>query len=193
MNTPAALEQLGAPIGGPVTVTVDNGKTNPNLLGIEGPFVYIQADSTSAEEAIQVVVRAQQLARDELIKRQTEAGAPPSTFLVLTDVVAASPPQAVLSAKLQAAGGVLIAGVVFGLVGTYGAQRVLFARRQRRQAAAANADGDPDAVDAGNARTVRFEPLSVQAGPFAPGTPNHGNGVGLPAKPPTPGRQTKQN
>jgi hypothetical protein len=179
MNTPAALEQLGAPIGGPVTITVDSGQSNPNLLNIKGPFMYIQAESASAETAIGTVLRAQQLARDELLKRQDEVGAPPSTFLVLVDVVAASPPQALLGAKWQAAGGVLVAGVVFGLTGAYGVQRVRSARHRK---AAADAGGDPDTLGAGPT-TVQFEPMPGQVGSPEPATPNRGNGAGLPAEP----------
>jgi hypothetical protein len=190
MNTPAARDQFGAPVGGPVTVTVDAGLSNPGLLGVEGPFLYIQADSPSAEEAIGVVVRAQQRARDELVSRQAEVGAPPSTYIVMIDVVGASPPQAQLGAKLQAGAVVLVAGVVFGLAGAYGAQRVLSARRR---AGAAGADGDPDTQGAGppteSPPAVEFEPMPGQAGSPLPATPDRGNGAGLPAElPPSPAK-----
>jgi hypothetical protein len=187
MNTPAALDQIGAPIGGPVTVSVDGGLSNPSLLGVDGPFLYIQAEGPSAEEALGAVLRAQQRAKDELVSRQAEVGAPETTYIVLADVVAASSPQAQRDAKWQAGGVVLVAGVVLGMAGAYGAQRVLAARRR---AGAAEAGGNPDTPGAGpptgpptgSPPAVEFEPRPGQAGSPMPATPDRGNGAGLPAE-----------
>lgn len=129
LNTPGTREQLGAPVDGPITVTVDTGRSDPTLLGVDGPFLFIQADGTSPEEVTAVVLRAQQRARDELASRQAQLGAPPSTFIQVVDVVAASEPRALVGGRWQAAAITLVAGVLFGMGGAYGAQRILAARR----------------------------------------------------------------
>ena len=49
MNTKEVATQLGAL--GPTTLCVDDGRTNPNLLGLNGPFLYIVGESTSPDRS----------------------------------------------------------------------------------------------------------------------------------------------
>ena len=47
MNTRRVASGSGA--GGRTTLVVDDGRTNPNLLGLNGPFLYIVGRSTSPD------------------------------------------------------------------------------------------------------------------------------------------------
>lgn len=119
VNTPQALDSLGAGNGSPTAVTVDDGTSNPDLLGKDGPFVYIEGDSNSAEDAHGVVVRTQQFVRTELANRQKALGAPPSTFITIVDVVPPSTPELRAGAKWQAAGIAAVLCLGIGLLGVY--------------------------------------------------------------------------
>lgn len=90
MNTSEVAKSLGAL--GPTSLTINDGRTNPNLLGLNGPFVYIAGESTSPEEARRIVLRAKQLMGEMLRTWQEDLDAPSSTHLVLADVVPPSPP-----------------------------------------------------------------------------------------------------
>jgi hypothetical protein len=89
MSTKSVANQLG--VGGPTQLIVNDGRTNPDLLGLNGPFLYIEAMSTSAAEAKRVVEGAQTRMRQELRDRQHALNAPQKTFISLVDVV---PPNA---------------------------------------------------------------------------------------------------
>jgi hypothetical protein len=89
MSTKSVANQLG--VGGPTQLIVNDGRTNPDLLGLNGPFLYIEAMSTSAAEAKRVVEGAQTRMRQELRDRQHALNAPQKTFVSLVDVV---PPNA---------------------------------------------------------------------------------------------------
>jgi hypothetical protein len=139
MNTPDYQARLGIHPGGTTTITIDDGRTAPNLLGTTGPFVYLESDSVSATEAHDVVVRARQMVQEELANRQKALGAPPSTFIVAVDVVPPSAPEALTGARVQAGALALLLSVVLGLGGTYLVLNVL--TRLRRPGGRAAADG----------------------------------------------------
>ena len=61
MHTKDVATQLGA--SGPTTFRLDDGRTNPNLLGLNGPFLYIVGESTSPDDAKGVVQEAQVMMR----------------------------------------------------------------------------------------------------------------------------------
>ena len=62
MNTKEVADQLG--IRGSTTLVVNDGRTNPNLLGSNGPFLYIVGRSGSSAETERVVAEAQKLMQD---------------------------------------------------------------------------------------------------------------------------------
>ncbi|HEV2779865.1 MAG TPA: hypothetical protein VGX25_10750 [Actinophytocola sp.] len=172
MNTPEVARDLGA-AGGPSKLTINDGSGNPELFGVNGPFVFIEGESTSADEARALVERAQQRVRDELLNRQKALNAPPSTYITMTDVVAPSAPEIQRGEQLQIAVAALVLTLVTGLAGAYGAERVLAARRRRPPPLTDAAPPDPD-VNPVDPATVRFAPVSSSNG-----TPPKVNGSGV--------------
>ncbi len=136
MNTPATQETLGLDKDGGTKLTIDDGRSNLDLLGKDGPFVYIEGESSSASTAHDLVVAAQGLVRAELENRQKALGAPPTTFIKLVDVIPPSTPEASMAGKYQIAGIAFVLALVLGLAGAYTALRM----RQRRL------PGTPDTV-----------------------------------------------
>ncbi|MEU0518216.1 hypothetical protein [Streptosporangium sp. NPDC006007] len=122
MNTPEVLAELGVAENGTTKVTVNDGRTNPDLLGIStnGPFVYVEVEGRDAAEAQSVVLRAKERIRKELADRQQALRAPRSTFISIVDVVPSSVPTAKMSGKLMAAGGALFLVLLVGLGIAYG-------------------------------------------------------------------------
>ncbi|MET8339268.1 hypothetical protein ABZV14_22255 [Streptosporangium canum] len=117
MNAPEVAAELGVLPNGTTEITINDGRTNPNLLGIStnGPFVYVEVQSRSAATAQDVVVKAKQRVRRELTNRQQALKAPRSTFISIVDVVPSSTPEAKLSGKLTAAGGTLFLVFLVGI------------------------------------------------------------------------------
>jgi hypothetical protein len=131
MNAPDVAAELGAAEGGPTQLTVDDGRTNPQLLGGNGPFIYVVGESTSRAEARNVVIRAQQRMRKELLDRQKSLGAPPETYLTMVDVVVPTAPKVTMSDKIKVGGAAFALSLIVGLGATY----VWQASRLRRAAA----------------------------------------------------------
>lgn len=129
LNTPQAQETLGVQAG--TTLVVNDGRTDPNLLGTNGPFIHIESESKSAADAQLAVSKARQFAQEELARRQQAVGAPPSTFIVAVDVVPPSAPEAQTGAKTQAAVVTMVLSFLLGICGIYLAFSVLPAVRQR--------------------------------------------------------------
>ncbi|MGW0064103.1 hypothetical protein ACWDTT_29715 [Streptosporangium sandarakinum] len=133
MNTPEVAAELGLVKGGTTEITINDGRTNPDLLGIStnGPFVYVEVRSRSAAEAQKVVVKAKQRIRKELLTRQQALRAPRSTFISVVDVVPSSTPEAKVTSRLMAAGGVLFAVLAVGFGVAYGVTEARAGRRRR--------------------------------------------------------------
>jgi capsular polysaccharide biosynthesis protein len=149
MNTKGVAEELGA--GGATSVIVNDGRTNPNLIGLNGPFLYIVGQSTSATEAKRIVVQAQKLMQTKLRDWQNALNAPAKTYVSLADVVPPTTPQPQHAAKLG------IIAFLFGFllcVGIAYLGHQLRARRRARAARAAAAGPAPD-EDPGQDRTWR--------------------------------------
>jgi hypothetical protein len=91
MNTKGVADQLG--VTGTTQLAVNDGRTNPDLLGLNGPFLYIVATSTSPSEAERVAKDAQQLMRQKLRQWQAALNAPQKTFVSITDVVSPATPE----------------------------------------------------------------------------------------------------
>ncbi|MDF5755013.1 hypothetical protein [Spongiactinospora sp. TRM90649] len=125
MNTPEMMAALGITENSGTEIIINDGRTNPELLGISmsGPFIYIETTSGSAQAAKDVTARAQRRIRQELDDRQRALGAPRSTYISIVDVVPPTLPKASLSDKIQFAGGALVACVSLGFGIAYALRR----------------------------------------------------------------------
>jgi hypothetical protein len=134
MNTREVDQDLGAT--GSTTLNIDDGRTNPNLLGLNGPFLYFVGRSASADEARRVVLDAQTLTREKLQEWQRTLSAPEKTYVGLADVVPASAPQYQHLRALKY--GVL--AFLLGLMATVGAAYLRLRLRARPRVPASSAD-----------------------------------------------------
>src|SRR4051794_15668740 len=91
MNTADMAERLGAT--GDTTLVVDDGRTNPDLLGVNGPFLYVVGRSRSPQEAKRVVAEAEVLMKVRLQDLQRALKAPARTFVSVVEVVPPSAPE----------------------------------------------------------------------------------------------------
>jgi hypothetical protein len=123
MNTRDVAAGLGA-LDGPTSVTIDDGRTSPDLILNSGPFVYIAGESTSSAQARDVVMRAQKRIRQELVERQKELGAPPETYITLDDVVPPADPEPTRSDRIKVGGGAFALSLLMGLSAAYAWQRL---------------------------------------------------------------------
>jgi hypothetical protein len=130
VNTPEAIAEVGAPKGGPTKVTVDDGRTNPELFDNNGPFLYVVGESTSSAEARGVVVRAQKWMRQDLVDRQKTLGAPPETYLTIVDVVAPTTPKVTRTKKIKVGALAAMLALVSGLTIAYAWQRLRAGQRR---------------------------------------------------------------
>jgi hypothetical protein len=161
MNTPDVVKELTA---GGAKLTINDGSSNASLLGVNGPFVFIESDSRRADDARAIVQRAQQRVRDELVNRQKALNAPPSTYITIVDVVPPSVPLIQRGKQLQFAVVGLVLTILGGLAGAYGAERMFAARRKRAGTEPVRPPAPPRPVDldqnAVDPVTVRFSPVS---------------------------------
>jgi hypothetical protein len=128
MHTKDVATRLGA--GGRTTFRVDDGRTNPYLLGLNGPFLYIVGESTSPVEAERVVQEAQAMMRAKLRDWQSALKAPERTFVSLVDVVPSSTPAPDRGRATKLG----LLGFVFGLALSLGIAYLHHRIRQGRQA-----------------------------------------------------------
>jgi hypothetical protein len=166
MNTPEVAAEIG--VGGSTKITINDGSGNAALMGVTGPFVFIQGESSSADEARGVVLRAQQRVRDELLNRQKALNAPPITYITMVDVVPPSTPEVQRGTQLQLAAAALVLTVITGLLGAYAADRIRSGRRRRADDADTelNPEPEPDTDPA----TVKFAPVAPPNGTPVNGT-----------------------
>jgi hypothetical protein len=167
ITTKEALAELGAK-GGATRLVVNDGRTNPELLGLDGPFLYVEGRSVSKDEARRVVVDAQQMLRTKLNEFQKDLKAPENTYVSLIDVVSPTAPEVDASRPIRMGGVTFVLGFLlcFGIAYLRHARR---ARKQARAAAAAAAAVPPrptfspptDAPDRGS----RAAPLVSERGP----------------------------
>ncbi|NUR85087.1 MAG: hypothetical protein HOY71_13465 [Nonomuraea sp.] len=126
MNSPDVFKSLGVTEDGPTELTIDDGRSNPELLGVgtTGPFIYVSVRSPTRATAVKVLAATQKRIRDELDRRQRELMAHPVTYLKVDDVVLLEPEED-LAPKLQGA----VGGVVLGLLGGFGVAYAVVRRR----------------------------------------------------------------
>ncbi|WP_194244119.1 hypothetical protein [Nonomuraea phyllanthi] len=120
MNTQDVWTELGAPKDGPTEITIDDGRSNPNVLDINGPYIYVRVESDSPERATAVLMAARKRVATELSDWQTALGAPANTFITSTDIVPPSVPEADRSLNWQGAIGGGLLCLVLGLGIAYG-------------------------------------------------------------------------
>jgi hypothetical protein len=119
MNVPDVMAGLGAAPGSGTKITIDDGSSNPDLLGTSttGPFIYVEVDGKSSAAVRNIVVNAEKMIRGDLDHRQTDLKAPRSTYVALSDVVAPTDPVAKTTRRWEAGGLALFASlfVLFGI------------------------------------------------------------------------------
>jgi len=133
MNSREVAAELGA-LDGPTKITVDDGRTNPNLILNNGPFVYIVGEATSRTEVTDVVIRAQKRMRQELIDRQKALNAPIETYVTLADVVAPTVPEVSRADRIKIGGVAFLLSFLMGLSAAYAWQRLREERPRRDMA-----------------------------------------------------------
>jgi hypothetical protein len=150
---------------GDVELTVDDGRTTPELLSFNGPIVYVTARSTDPARARHAVAVASSTMREKLVDWQNDMKAPPSTYITMMDVVAPTDAAAVLGPRLKFAALAFLAGAALGLSVAYAWTRLWASRRSRRPDDGVQADPSEPASDP-QPRPVRV--VEEERGPKAP-------------------------
>ena len=175
MNTPQELARLGAAPKSSTTITINDGSTSPDLLSSSqtGPFVYVEAESTSPQAASEAVKKAQVDMRQELVNRQKALNAPPITYLSIVDVIAPTDPVSKATLKLELTGVALVSVLVLGLGGAYARSRMQLSRKLRAPDNAAELTRSPGELDPPTVRIARAKDkavLTVRGGDVFSGT-----------------------
>jgi hypothetical protein len=173
MGTKDVSRQLG--VRKPTTLVVDDGRTNPDLLGLNGPFLFISVKSASAEDARDIVIAAQEVMRTKLDDWQRSLGAPRRTFVSIADVVPPGVPEPDRSRATKLAVVAGLAGLVIVLAIAYAANLGSARRRRRavrrRRATRSDHLGSQNASEAASAA-----PPPVVARPAAETAPGAARG-----------------
>jgi hypothetical protein len=167
LSSSEVYDQLGGRPGGDPSFQISNGSsTNPELLIIKGPILTITAESASPGKAQELVVRVVQRARQELADRQKGLKTPPSTYIVLSEIVSPTTPQTRSGTRLRPAAAALAIGFVASLAAAFGAESIM-TRPGRRRSAQPAADGRTAAgmvASSGETDAAHTEsPLSIAA------------------------------
>lgn len=147
VSTPEVLHGIDADGSNGSNVVITDGSTDIRFLSTHGPFIIFNGTSTSAAGVRDVIVRAEQRARQELLDRQKQLGAPQSTYVDLVDVLPVSAPSAQILNKVRTAAIILVLVAGLGLALAYVAQRILDVRRAAK-AVASDMRDDNAAADA---------------------------------------------
>lgn len=185
MATSDVLEQLGADQGTTYLI-VNDGRTNPDLLGLNGPFLYIEGRSISADDAFRVVKDAQKVMQQKLNEWQRDLGAPQKTYVSLVDVVSPTAPQADSGRATKLAVIACLFGFLLCVGIAYFAQQ-LRARRRARAAATAVELDSTQPLPAAPEQSHHHSPSSAlsrdgdeEAEPTAPPTPKKRSATRIP-------------
>lgn len=125
LSTPESAAKVD-PAGVVNSLQVSNGM-------LDGPFVAFKVQSESAEVSQATVRELLDLARQDLIDRQTRLGAPEQTFINLVEVAPPTAPQVVITSRLRSAAVTLALGLAVTLIAAYGFQSYAEARDRRRE------------------------------------------------------------
>jgi uncharacterized protein involved in exopolysaccharide biosynthesis len=129
MGTQDVAAKLGAT--GETRLTVNDGRTNPDLLGLDGPFLYIVGESSSPERAQAVVLGAKSLMEERLRSWQGSLKAPAKTFVSLAVVVPPSAPQPTRSAGTRLGMMAFVFGFITSVAAAYFGHTCRVRRRSR--------------------------------------------------------------
>lgn len=132
MNTKEVATTLG--LRGASTLIVNDGRTNPNLLGLNGPFLYISGESTTPENAQALVQGARTIMRDKLKTWQSALNAPQKTYVSIVDVVPPTAPAAMRGRATKLGLLAFLFGFGLSMGVAYFADRVSSRRRARAAA-----------------------------------------------------------
>ncbi|MGH3851991.1 MAG: hypothetical protein ACRDR6_00525 [Pseudonocardiaceae bacterium] len=124
LTTPEMFDQLGVSPNGDPTFGVTNGSDNPELL-ISSPLVVITAQGTSPGKTRALVTQVTHRARQELVELQQNLQAPPSTYVVLSEVISPTIPQTQLSTRLRPAVAALALGCAASVAAVFGAESIM--------------------------------------------------------------------
>jgi uncharacterized protein involved in exopolysaccharide biosynthesis len=127
LNSPDTADQLSRR-GGTARLTASDGK-------LTGPFIVVTADATSPDAVRRTVTLALDYARQELVRRQHELGAPEASYIVVKDVVPPSDPALKMGGKTRLALAVGVLSVSAALCAAYAAET--YAGRRHRVRATA--------------------------------------------------------
>jgi hypothetical protein len=142
LNSPEVATSLGAPPGGEVELSVNNGSSNLEAMA-NGPLVYVDAKTPSPELSLELVTKVAARARVELRERERQVAAPPETYIVVTDVVAPTAPEPLLARRSRALVVTLALGGMAALTAGYAVESFAVARRTRRSAGPKTAGAAP--------------------------------------------------
>jgi hypothetical protein len=143
MQTTSFTNLIAVPDDNSTTYSVNNGTDNPELV-TNGPFVFITVTSSSPQAAQDLVRRAVAAARSELGRRQAMLGAPPSTFVEMTEIIPASDPAPLRGGGLRAAAAALALGMLLALSSAFACESLVHAREVRRREAVRGPTGAAD-------------------------------------------------
>jgi hypothetical protein len=110
---------------GTTEVLVDDGRTNPDLFGFNGPVVYVSAEGTDPAATQTAVDTARDLLRTRLLDWQRSMRAPRSTYVSLVDVVPRTDAEALTVQHVRLAAMAFAGGFVLALTLAYLATHVL--------------------------------------------------------------------
>lgn len=160
MNTKAVAHQLDAE--GATHLVVDDGRSDPDLLGLNGPFLHVRVESNSRTEAGRVAEEAQVLLRRKLREWQEALDAPRATFIRLVDVVPPGAPE--VDRSRQTKFGLLAVGL--GAAMTIGTAYLRLRIRARRRPGTVPPDVKPDALPEDGPLISRIEEPVPVAQPY---------------------------
>ncbi|MEV0583068.1 hypothetical protein [Nonomuraea sp. NPDC050310] len=156
LNSPAVQRELGIVENGPVKLTVDDGRSNADLMGMtnSGPFVHLAAEAPSGAVVQDTISRAEKRIRSELLRQQKVLGAPQGTYIAINSVTVL-PPKPVWTNTITA----VLGGFLLGMAGGLGVAYFVIARRR---------PGTPEAALVAPAEPVIAEPVTVPAPRMSP-------------------------
>jgi len=134
MNTKGVMQEVGA-TRADTQLIVNDGSTNPTLLGTNGPFVYIAGRSSSPAKSRLVVLAAQQMMKQKLNDYQGALHAPQKTYVSLVDVVPPTAPVAGHGRATKLAALAVLLGGMLCVAIAYLGDRLRLRRRARAAAA----------------------------------------------------------
>jgi capsular polysaccharide biosynthesis protein len=135
LNTPEVANEVGV-LDNQDTLTIsDTDSRNASDFQLTRPFLYVTAQSPSAEKSAALVSRILDEAQVELVERQKALGVSSAKYIRFQGVVDVTTPTKVFKSTLLATCVALIIGLILTLVAVYGSESFAAARAARVDAA----------------------------------------------------------